>query len=380
VNHPFEASRALFPILAQKAQLSSCSQSALAAPVAAAVQDYLQIWAERGMDWGCWMQAVEEAKAGFARLINAAPGDVAVMGSVSDIASSVGSALAFTPQKNGIVVGEIDFPSIGHVWLAHEPRGARVRFVRSADGVHVDPQAYADAIDERTALVSISHVAYANGFLQDLGVLAGLAHAQDALLFVDAYQSVGAVHIDVQRTPVDILASGAQKFMLGCPGIAFVYVRPQVAQRLQPSNTGWFGRVAPFAFDIRRLDYAEGAARLNTGTPPMVNAYAARAAIGLLEAAGVPRIEAWLRHLSAVALAEAARLRLQLASPRDLSRKAANTAIRVGTRANEIERRLAAQGYVVAARNDVIRIAPHYYSTEEEVVGALRALAALTGA
>lgn len=380
MQHPFEASRALFPILAHKVQLSSCSQSALATPVAEAVQAYLDSWRDQGMDWPGWMQAVDEARAGFARLINAAPQDVAVMGSVSDIASSVGSALPFVPGKNRIVVGETDFPSMGHVWLAHEQRGAEVVFVPSADGCHLEPQAYAAAIDERTALVSVSHVAYANGFRQDLGAMVALAHAHDALLFVDAYQSVGAVHIDVQRDAVDVLASGAQKFMLGCPGIAFVYVRPAIAHRLRPSNTGWFGRVNPFAFDIRQLDYAEGGARLNTGTPPMVNACAARAATALLAEVGVPAIEAWLGHLSEVALAEAARLQLRVASPTQLRHKAATTALRVGPRAADVERQLAAQGFVVSARNDLIRVAPHFYNTEQDVVGALRALAALVPA
>lgn len=377
MQHPFEAQRALFPILSRQVQLSSCSQSALATPVAAAVQAYLDSWRDQGMDWPGWMQAVNEARAGFARLINAAPQDVAVMGSVSDIASSVGSALPFTPDRPRIVVGEIDFPSMGHVWLAHEQRGAQVVFVPSADGCHVEPQDYAAAVDERTALVSVSHVAYANGFRQDLGTLATLAHAHGALLFVDAYQSVGAVQIDVQRDAVDILASGAQKFMLGCPGIAFVYVRPGVAQRLRPSNTGWFGRVNPFAFDIHQLDYADGAARLNTGTPPMVNAFAARAATALLADVGLAAIEPWLQHLSEVALAEAARLKLRVASPTQLRRKAATTALRVGPQASQVERQMAARGYVVSARNDLIRVAPHFYNTEEDVVGALRTLADL---
>ena len=357
--------------------MSSCSQSALAIPVKAAVQDYLESWCESGMDWQGWMQAVEDAKAGFARLINAKPADIAMLGSVSDVASSIGSALDFPADKNRIVVGEIDFPSIGHVWLAHQRHGAQVSFVQSSDGRCIEPEAYAAEIDARTALVSVSHVAHSNGFRQDIGRIADLAHAQEALLFVDAYQSVGSVDIDVQRDRVDILASGAQKYMLGSPGIAFAYVRPDLAARLEPSNTGWFGRVDPFAFDIRRLDYAEGGARLNTGTPPMVNAFAARAGIELLQSIGVSRIEPYLRDLSEVALGEASRLGLEIASPLQLSRKAANSAIRVGPKAAEIERKLAAQGFIVAARKDLIRIAPHFYSTEAEVVRALRALAAL---
>jgi len=376
--HPFEHTRELFPILTSKAQLSSCSQSALSLPVDQAIGDYLKSWRDRGMDWLGWMDAVNEAKAAFARLINAHPDEVAVLSSVSDAASSIGSAMNFTPEKNGIIVGDIDFPSVGHVWLAHQRKGAQVHFVEADEGHCISLDAYAGKIDERTALVSVSHVSYYNGFLQDIAGIAELAHAKDALVFVDAYQSAGAVRIDVQRDGIDILASGAQKFLLGCPGIAFMYVRRAVAERLLPSNTGWFGRVNPFAFDIRQLDFAPGASRFNTGTPPMINAFAARAALGLMGSMDVDLIESYLKHLSGVALDEAKRLGLQVASPRDLARKASTTAIRVGD-ASAVERKLLAQGYVVSARNDVIRIAPHFYNTESEVIGAIRALAALGG-
>ncbi|HSV82565.1 MAG TPA: aminotransferase class V-fold PLP-dependent enzyme [Ramlibacter sp.] len=374
--HPFAPERALFPILASKAQLSSCSQSALAQPVAQAIQDYLQGWSERGMDWMGWMTAVNDARAEFARLINARPEDIAVLSSVSDAASAIASALDFGAERNGIVVSEIDFPSVGHVWLAQERKGAQVRFVPADEGFGTSVEAYAAAIDARTRLVSVSHVAYGNGFRQDVASIARLAHAQGALVFVDAYQSAGAMRIDVQREPVDMLAAGAQKFLLGCPGIAFLYVRPEVAATLLPANTGWFGRVDPFAFDIRRLDFAPGACRFQTGTPPMINSAAAAAGLRLLNGLDMGQVEAWLRHLSEVALAEVRRSGLVTASPTDLARKGANTAVRVRDAATA-EKALAAQGYVVSARNDVIRVAPHFYNTEEEVVGALRALARL---
>src|SRR5690606_30944704 len=175
---------------------------------------------------------------------------------------------------------------------------------------------------------------------------------------------------------IDMLATGAQKYLLGTPGVAFLYVSPRLAQRLTPSVTGWFGRVNPFAFDPRLLDYAEGGQRFNTGTPPMMAASMAVAALGLVNEVGVEPIEQWLRHLSQVAIDEASRLGLVVVSPRQADAKGANTAIRVPD-ASGFERRLAQEGYVVSARNDVIRVAPHFYNTEDEVVGALRTLARL---
>lgn len=376
MHHPFADQRTLFPSLEKSIQLSSCSQSALATPVANAAQHYLNSWHEKGMDWVGWMASVHAAKAEFAKLINADAKDVAVLASVSDIASSIGSALVFTPERHRIVLADIDFPSMGHVWLAHERKGAQVAFVRAeADGC-IEPEAYAQAIDDRTSLVSVSHVAYTNGYRQDIRAIAEIAHAHGALVFVDAYQSAGSVHIDVQRDDIDILATGSQKYLLGTPGIAFAYIRPDVARALQPSNTGWFGRVNPFAFDIRQLDYAEGAARFDTGTPAMMTACLAHAALSLLNRHAPQDIESYLGELSRVIIQEADRLGLTVTSPRDIKRKGANTAIRVGD-ASRIERAMAERGYVVSARNDVIRIAPHFYNTEEDVVGALRVLATL---
>ena len=253
-HFPFETQRALFPILSRKTQLSSCSQSALATPVSDAITRYMASWSEKGMDWGGWAVVLDQAKAEFARLIGADAADIAVMSCVSDLASSVGNCLSFDAQRDGIVLGEIDFPSLGHVWLAQQSRGASVQFVQSDAGGEIALDDYARVINDRTRLVSVSQVSYSNGFKQDIAAIAQLARAHGALLFVDAYQSAGAMQIDVVRDGIDMLVCGAQKYLLGCPGIAFMYVRRDLAEQLKPVNTGWFGRVNPFAFDIRTLD------------------------------------------------------------------------------------------------------------------------------
>ena len=376
MNFPFAAERALFPILARRAQLSSCSQSALSQPVSDAIQRYMGSWLEAGMDWGGWAVALDDAKAEFAKLIGAQASDIAAMSCVSDLASSLGHALAFDADKNGIVMAEIDFPSLGHVWLAQQGRGAEVGFLSSdAQGV-IPLEAYARAITDKTRLVSVSHVAYSTGARQDIGAIAALAHAQDALIFVDAYQSVGAMAIDVMRDNIDVLVCGAQKYLLGCPGIAFMYVRHDLAQQLQPANTGWFGRVNPFAFDIRKLDYADGARRFDTGTPPYINAAAASAGMAMLNGLGMAKVESYIEQLSAVALQAARHHGPRIASPLDPKLKGANTAIYVDD-SSAVEKKMAAAGFVVSARGSVIRIAPHFYNTEAEVAGAMGALAKL---
>jgi selenocysteine lyase/cysteine desulfurase len=235
----------------------------------------------------------------------------------------------------------------------------------------------AAAIDTQTALVSVSHACFYDGQIVDIAATGRAARAQGAIQFVDAYQSAGSIAIDVRAQEVDILAAGAQKYLLGIPGIAFLYVRPALARQLVPTVTGWFGRVNPFAFDPAQLDFADSATRFNTGTPPMMCASVARASMALLNEIGVPAIEAYLQQLSAVAIEEAARLDLEVASPLDPAAKGANTAIRIPNAA-AVEAQMLQSGYVVSARNDVIRIAPHFYNTADDVVGALRELARLT--
>ncbi|MDM0016413.1 aminotransferase class V-fold PLP-dependent enzyme [Variovorax saccharolyticus] len=377
MKHPFSSYRKLFPILDNAVQLSSCSQSALSLPVRQAIDEYLDVWVRRGADWGYWMDQVALARAEFARMIHANVEDIAVLGSVSDAASAIASALRFDAGRPEVVTSTLDFPSICHVWLAQQPRGAQVRLVEAEAGRTDTAQRIAAAIDDRTALVSVSQACFYDGQIVDIAATGQAARAQGALQFVDAYQSAGSIAIDVRAQKVDILAAGAQKYLLGIPGIAFLYVRPALARQLVPTVTGWFGRVNPFAFDPAQLDFADSATRFNTGTPPMMCASVARASMALLNEIGVPAIQAYLQQLSAVAIEEAARLDLEVASPLDPAAKGANTAIRIADAA-AIEARMLQSGYVVSARNDVIRIAPHFYNTADDVVGALRELARLT--
>lgn len=377
MKHPFSSYRKLFPILDNAIQLSSCSQSALSLPVRQAIDEYLDVWVRRGADWGYWMEQVALARAEFARMIHANVEDIAVLGSVSDAASAIASALRFDAERHEIVTSTLDFPSICHVWLAQQPRGAQVRLVEAEAGRTDTARRIAAAIDGRTTLVSVSQACFYDGQIVDIAATGREARTQGAIQFVDAYQSAGSIAIDVRAQEVDILAAGAQKYLLGIPGIAFLYVRPELARQLVPTVTGWFGRVNPFAFDPAQLDFADSAARFNTGTPPMMCASVARASMALLNEIGVPAIEAYLQQLSAVAIEEAARLDLEVASPLDAAAKGANTAIRIADAA-AVEARMLQSGYVVSARNDVIRIAPHFYNTADDVVGALRELARLT--
>ncbi|WP_158736795.1 aminotransferase class V-fold PLP-dependent enzyme [Alteribacillus sp. YIM 98480] len=371
----FRTERLNFPIFKEKIQLSSCSQSAMHVSVKEAVNDYFRTWEVNGMDWKGWMQACENARLSFAKMINADKKEVAIVSSVSHAASSIATSLIKNNRKK-ILVTELDFPTIGHVWQSHRD-SFDVTFIKGKENDWIDKEDYNTMLDENTLLVSTSHVSYYDGYKQHLKEIADVVHHKGAYLFVDAYQSFGQCEIDVKKMNIDMLATGLQKYALGIPGIAFLYIKNEIAQSLTPKITGWFGQRNPFLFDIRNTDYADSTVRFDTGTFPMVNGFAAEAALKVLNKFSMDEVEKRLQYLSGIAIEEADKRGLQVKSPRDLERKGSNTAILVNN-ASEAESRLLKQNIILSARNDVLRIAPHFYNTEEEVITAVEAVADFT--
>ncbi len=371
--YDIEQWRRRIPLLRTHIPMNNCSQAPQTDATRAAAERYLESWNGSGMDWDAWMSEVALAKAEFATLIGAEPRDVAVFSSVSEAASAVASALQFSGDRRTIVVSEAEFPTIAHVWLAQQPRGARVTWAPVHDGA-VDAAAYDDLIDDRTVLVSACHAYYMNGALQDTAHIAKLARRAGAYTFVDAYQSLGTIPIDVATLGIDFLASGNLKFLMGIPGIAFLYVRPGIVERLQPMVTGWFGRANPFAFDAKSLDWSPTASRFDTGTPPVINAYIARAGMEIINTVGPANIRAWLVELGQ-RLIDGGRARgLTLHGAADMRCKTATTAFVVGD-SHHIESAMRDRAVIASARGNVIRLAPHFYSTIDDVDQALDTLA-----
>lgn len=359
--------RERIPLLSSVIPMNNCSQAPQTTVTRAAAERYLDSWNACGMDWDVWMDEVRLAKQAFAHLINASPDDVAVFSCVSEATSAVASALDFAGARRTVVTTEAEFPTVGHVWLAQERRGARVTWVPVRDGT-ISLGDY--AIDDETAIVSACHGYYLNGFTQDLAALAAKAHASGALLYVDAYQTLGTVPVDVRALDVDFLAAGNLKFLMGVPGIAFLYVKPSIAARLEPLVTGWFGRANPFSFDAKQLDWAPGASRFDTGTPPVVNAYVSRAGMEIINQIGAPNIRAWLEILGQRLIDGGHERGFTLHGTDDMSRKTATTAFVVpDSHAVEIGMRRA--GVLPSARGPVIRLAPHFYNSLNDVDTAL---------
>lgn len=363
--------RERYPVLTNRTMLASCSQSALSQTVLDAIDAYKDNMLTEGMNWHLWMDKVTAAREKFAQIINCQPEDVAILASVSDATSSVLNALDLNGKS--VAVTELDFPCIGQVLLAQQKRQKFTINYIPHDNYTIPLEYYENFIEENTAITCVPHVAYYNGFKQNLKAISDIVHKKGSLLFVDAYQSAGNTQIDVKEMGIDILVAGIQKYLLGVPGISFMYIRKEVAESLNPPTTGWFGQTNPFAFQLKELDYASGAQRFNTGTPPVINAYIADAAFADILSIGVDRIEAYLDDLSKYTVDQALKLGFTLRSPKEVARKSPTTAIYIEN-ASEVEEKMKDRGFVVSSRQDVIRIAPHIYNTREDIDAALKAL------
>jgi len=377
-DYDIDAWRRRIPLFASHIPMNNCSQAPQTDVTRAAAERYLESWNTSGMDWDTWMAEVALAKAEFAKLIGASPDDIAVFSSVSEAASAVASALDFSGQRAKLVVSEAEFPTVAQVWLAQERRGARLSYAPVRDGM-IDPAVYDTLIEDHTVLVSSCHGYYMNGFVQDVARIAARAREAGALSFIDAYQTLGTIPMDVRATGLDFLVAGNLKFLMGIPGIAFLYVRPEIVETLRPTVTGWFGRANPFAFDAKSLDWSPTASRFDTGTPPVINAYVARAGMEIINAVGPARIRAWLEVLGARLIDGGRERGLTLHGTDDMRCKTATTAFVVRD-SHAVEEAMRARGVIAAARGNVIRLAPHFYNTIDDIDRALDALAEIARA
>jgi selenocysteine lyase/cysteine desulfurase len=363
--------RKQFPIFDQKVYLASCSQGALSIPVEQSLQEFIESWHTHGNPWETWVARMEELRVEFARLINSEPTEVAITFSVSTALNSLASSLDYR-ERARIVTSDFDFPTVGHVWLAQQRRGARVTFARAA-GDRLPLSAFEDAVDGETAIVSTTHVCYKNGYKTNVSGLAELAHERGAYLLIDAYQSMGTQPMDVRALDLDFLVTGALKYLLGSPGVAFMYVRRELIDRFEPADSGWFGQENVFAYDVHHLSYAKAARRFETGSPPVPNVYAALAALRLIAGVGLETIESHVRSLAG-RLIEGARQRgLRLLTPAEPADR--GPLVMVGsTDAPRLVAALAKDGILCSTRDGALRVSLHYYNTQADVDAVLDAL------
>ncbi len=354
--------RSRFRIFQHKIYLNTCSQGALSDAVQTGLEDYIASWHEQGSPWETWVNRYEEARTAFAQFINASPDEVAMVTSVSAGINGVASALSFRERKK-VVLGEFEFPTMGHVWLAQRPRGADVEFVQ-AEGNRIPAAHYEKLVDRNTLIVPLTRVCFKNGFRSEVSAITQIAHRSGALIMLDDYQDCGTRPVDVKALDLDFFLTGTLKYLLGPPGLAFMYVRKELIPALVPTVTGWFAQANPFAYDPQTFALSPTARRFESGSPSVPNVYAAMPGFQLLQEIGMENIAAHIEGLAQSLLSCARDLGIRAKTPPDSPGPLVVLQCEDSTL---LVQKLAASGIVASNRHDGLRISFHVYNTLDDV-------------
>jgi kynureninase len=370
------AFRGEFPILGHTNYLVSNSLGAMPRTVPDRLAEYAEAWAQHGVRaWARqWWQMPGSVGDAIAPLMGASAGEVVMVPNVTAGQATILSAVPYRAPRNRIVMTALDFPSVRYAYDALATRlGAEVVVVPSADGIGVDEDELIAAIDERTALVAISHVLFKSAHIMDVARITRHAHGAGALVSLDAFHSVGVMPVDVKAIGADFLTGGVLKWLCGGPGGCFLYASPDATARLEPSVTGWMAHARPFAFEPE-MDYADGAYRWLGGTPAIPAIYAAIEGPRIILRAGIDAIRAKSLRQTSRLIELADRRGFRLHVPRDPSRRGGTVAFDV-PHAYEVAQSLLDQNILVDFRPGAgIRIAPHFYTRDDELEEAVAAI------
>ncbi|HEY8409108.1 MAG TPA: aminotransferase class V-fold PLP-dependent enzyme [Gaiellaceae bacterium] len=353
------AYRSQFPILETCTYLINHSLAAMPAKAEDNLREYARMWRERGIrSWGeGWWEMPVTVGDQIGRIIGARPGTTVMHQNVTVAEMVVLSCFHELGGRNRIVYEEANFPSVRYLYQA-QPELEVVAVE--------DDGAIVDAIDERTLLVPISHVLFKNAEIQQIEPIIRRAHECGAHVVLDCYQSAGVVPFDVTELGVDFATGGSVKWLCGGPGAGWLYVRPDLAERLQPTFVGWQGHARPFAFEPE-LEYADGARRFLTGTPNVPALYAATAGYDVIEEVGVDRIRERSLRLTQLLIDLLDDAGLEVASPREPARRGGTVLVRTPDHA-AVHKELTEREIICDFRPDAgVRLGPHFFNTEDEL-------------
>lgn len=357
--------RGEFPLLETCVYLNSNSTGAIPREAKTALDDYwrtLERW--RDETWERWLDDLYAYTDELAGLIGAPAGSVVCDANVSTLFSRVMSCFDFQRERPRIVTSDLEFPSIPHILRAFERYGAEPVIVPSQGGVEIDAERLMHEIDERTQLVCVSHATFETGALLDLAPIVQRAHEVGALVALDAYQSAGVVPLDVTASGVDFVFGGAHKWLCGSCESAFLYVRPALLPKLHPAATGWIASADPMSF-APPTGWAADTKRFASGTPAVLPAQLSRPGLAILRELGADAIRRRSLALTDQIIERADEAGLAVASPRPHGRRGGIVALRFPGD-DAVARSLIANDFICSYRGG-LRIAPHFYNTDEEI-------------
>lgn len=330
----------------------------------------LDLLTEDPTPWDQWLAEVESSRLGFATMINARPDEVAVVPSATVGAFQAVSTFPWR-ERPGLLTSDGEYSSVAQVWMAQQARGARlinVQVPASEPG-----NAFLEQLDSRLGLVSIPLVSYRTAARLPVADVVDRAHEVGARVFVDAYQGAGVLPIDVRSLGCDYLVSGCMKYLLGMPGIAFLYVRDGIEDATPPQLTGFFARGNPTAFDPTALDWPDDARRFQVNMPSLPVVMMANAGLAMVNALDAGSVLGHVTALVGSTIERLTELGVPLASPTEPELRSPQVAILdqdpMGLSAFLNSRR------IFPARGHVVRLSFHYFNNESDVEAVCDALA-----
>ena len=366
-----------FPIVQKSTYLVSHSLGAMPRGVYDTMRDYADIWAERGVQaWeDNWFELNGVIGNRIGGIINAPENTVSIHQNTSLVVSILLSGLDFSDTKRRkMVITSMIFPSVYYVLKQMLPPHIELCMVESEDGITVPTEKLLDAIDEDTCFVSVSHVLFRSGYIMPVQQIIEKAHSVGAKILVDAYHGGGIVPIDVTALNADFLVGGVLKWMCGGPGGVFLYVRPDLIKTVEPKITGWFAHQNPFGFEVDEILFREDSYRFLNGTFGVPSLYAIQPGIDVIAQIGVDNIRAKSRRQTALLFELAQNAGLKLKSPSNPDERGGMVVVEV-PHAYEVSKELIARKIMIDFRpNASIRIAPHFYNTDDEVLLAVEAI------
>jgi selenocysteine lyase/cysteine desulfurase len=368
-DQELSALRSRFPIVGEKTYLYNCSQGALSDAAETGMRAYTESWRSSSAPWDEWVDAYEAIRAQFAAFINADPDEVAVLTSASAGINAIAAALNFA-ERPKVVMGEYEFPTMGHIWLAQQSRGAQIEFLSGAEN-SIPLTAYERAIDCRTAIVPLTQLSFLNGFRSDIAGVTRIAHECGALVFVDGYQDCGTRPVDVKAMDIDFYVTGTLKYLLGPPGLAFLYVRRPLIEKLNSTITSWMAQRDVFAFNTRNFQPASEARRFEGGSPPIPNIYAFAPALQLLTSVGMQNVADRIAGLTSAFLEGARDLGIASKTPES---SVGPLVVLRSHDASALVAKLVERGVLVSSRLDGVRFSFHVYNNLADVNAALALL------
>ncbi|HJQ69670.1 MAG TPA: aminotransferase class V-fold PLP-dependent enzyme [Blastocatellia bacterium] len=359
-----------FPILENTVYMISHSLGAMPRRTRDRLEEYADLWATRGIrawEEGWWMMPTTVGDL-IGKIIGAGPGEVVMHQNVSICQSIINSCLDFSnSERNKVVSESLNFPSNLYIYNALRDQGARVVTVESDDGITVPLDRLLEAIDEQTLLVSVSHVIFRSSFIQDIKAITARAHEVGAMVVADIYQSAGTVPLDVRDVGLDFATGGSVKWLCGGPGAGYLYVRRDLWPKLEPRLTGWMAHKDPFAFVAGPNEYADNIYRFLNGSPNVPGMYAAMSGYEIINEVGVDKIrEKSVRQTTRlIELAEEAGFRVNC--PKNTAERGGTVVIDVPY-GQQVTKELLRRDFLVDYRPGAgIRVAPHFYSKDEEL-------------